>query len=123
VVTTFFDRARGMFAREQPATSTKPAVPAKKAVQSYHAVSIEPGRNCCHSARVLKGRRFLSRDAPALPLKNCISEDCTCHYTHHEDRRTGPRRARDMGVAIDGWIEKEQRGGSIRGRRKTDKTR
>jgi len=121
VATTIIERAIGLFAREQPSNG-KPAGTVKKAVQTNHAVSIETGRNCCHGARMLRGQRFLSREAPTLPLKNCGLDECTCHYTHHEDRRAGPRRARDMGVAIDGWIETDKRGGSFRGRRKTDKT-
>ncbi len=124
MATSFFSRARGMFS---PASTPKTAAPAKagklglKPDPKFHAVSVEPGRNCCHSARALQGQRFLSREAPALPLKNCMNEACTCSYVHHEDRRAGPRRARDMGVAIDGWIEAERRGGPIRGRRKIDK--
>jgi hypothetical protein len=70
---------------------------------------------------MLQGTRFLSREAPALPLKNCVNDECTCHYAHHDDRRIGPRRARDMGVAVDGWLEKDLRVGAVRGRRKTDK--
>jgi hypothetical protein len=120
VATTFISRARGIFSREaeKPAASGKAIL---KPVVKHHAVSVEPGRNCCHSARVLKGKRFLSREAPALPLKNCMNEECTCHYAHHEDRRDGPRRARDMGVAIDGWRETDHRIGTLRGRRKSDK--
>ena len=121
MVTTIIGRARGMFTRDEPAAAT-PVKPVKKPEQNFHAVSVQPGRNCCHGARVLKGQRFLSREAPQLPLKNCMNEECTCHYEHHDDRRRTPRRARDMGVAIDGWLESERRGGSFRGRRKTDKT-
>lgn len=112
-----------------PASVPRTAAPAKagkpglKPEQKFHAVTIEPGRSCCHSARALQGQRFLSREAPTLPLKNCMNGECTCSYVHHEDRRGGPRRARDMGVAIDGWVEAERRGGAIRGRRKIDKPR
>ena len=116
---TIISRAKGLFIREEPKASSNGAT--LKPVQKFHAVSIEPGRNCCHGARLLQGTRFLSREAPPLPLKNCNNEECTCHYAHHVDRRTGPRRARDMGVAIDGWLEKDHRQGTGRGRRKTDK--
>jgi hypothetical protein len=119
-VSTIISRARGLFfVREEPKPTSTKATP--KPVVKYHAVSIEPGRNCCHSARMLQGTRFLSREAPALPLKNCSNDQCTCHYAHHDDRRTRPRRARDMGVAVDGWLEKDLRVGAVRGRRKTDK--
>jgi hypothetical protein len=69
----------------------------------------------------MEGQRFLSREAPQLPLKDCASASCTCRYQHHEDRRRGPRRARDMGVAMDGWMETDQRVEKGRGRRKIDK--
>jgi hypothetical protein len=125
-VTTLIQRARGMFAIDPPVeaakTPEKPVV--RKASPSYHAVSIETGRNCCHEARALKGKRFLSREAPSLPLRNCSSDNCLCRYQHHEDRRAGPRRARDMGVAMDGWLEVDRRDTHTpgRGRRKSDKS-
>jgi hypothetical protein len=123
VTTSLFDRAKGMFARDEPVAADKSSKPvAKKITQTFHAVSIQPGRLCCHEARALQGQRFLSREAPPLPLKNCTCESCTCLYQHHDDRRAGPRRARDMGVAIDGWIEVDQRVEIGRGRRKIDKT-
>lgn len=119
---SFFDRAKGLFSRAEPVAASKAAKPvAKKITATFHAVSIQPGRPCCHEARALQGQRFFSREAPALPLRNCSSANCTCHYQHHDDRRVGPRRARDMGVAIDGWIEVDQRGQQGRGRRKIDK--
>jgi hypothetical protein len=119
-VATIISRVRGLFVRDEPKPS-RLAKAAPKSSQAFHAVSIEPGRNCCHSARELQGKRFLSREAPTLPLKNCTNGGCTCRYEHHEDRRVGPRRARDMGVAIDGWQEEDNRASSARGRRKTDK--
>lgn len=119
---TFFDRARGMFLRDETAAAARPAKPvAKKMTQTFHAVTIQTGRNCCHEARALQGQRFLSREAPSLPLKNCSSDSCLCHYLHHDDRRAGPRRARDMGVAMDGWLETDLRVQKGRGRRKADK--
>ena len=123
VPSSFFDRAKGMFSRVEPATADKASKPvAKKMTPSFHAVSIQPGRRCCHEARALQGQRFLSREAPALPLRNCNCENCMCLYQHHDDRRAGPRRARDMGVAIDGWIDVDKRLETGRGRRKSDKT-
>jgi hypothetical protein len=121
VATTIFDLARGMFLRDEPTAAAGPAKPvAKKMTQTFHAVSIQAGRNCCRAARELQGHRFLSREAPSLPLKDCSSDNCMCHYQHHDDRRRGPRRARDMGVAMDGWLEVDQRVQKGRGRRKSD---
>lgn len=53
----------------------------------YHAVSIQPGPQACVAAKELRGQKFLSIDAPQLPLRNCSSGDCQCRFTHHADRR------------------------------------
>jgi hypothetical protein len=116
-VSDLFNRAKGLFGRGEPAP--KPA-PVKKPANAWHAVSIAPGPHTCMAARKLEGHRFLSRDAPPLPLKNCDSKECTCRYEHFDDRRKGPRRAREMGVAIDGYEDDERREGAKRGRRKAD---
>ena len=119
---SIFNRAKDLLGRTTPAAapSKTPAAPPKK-TNAHHAVAVAPGPNCCVAARKLDGRRFLSRDAPVLPLKDCNRTDCTCRYQHYEDRRRGPRRARDLGVAVDGYIEQDRRGEEIRGRRKADK--
>ena len=128
VASNFFDRALGMFDRAKPTATARPTRPDKpekpgaNPPQAYHAVSIQPGNPCCQRARALQGQRFLSRDAPPLPLKNCSRETCTCHYQHYDDRRGGPRRAREIGVAMDGWHAVEQRTEQGRGRRKTDRS-
>ena len=118
---SFIARAKGLIGLPNPSGEPgKPAAAPKKAIAAHHAVSIATGPRCCGSARELRGERFLSRDAPRLPLKDCDRDDCTCRYEHHQDRRKGLRRARDLGVAIDGWIEQDQRGKQMRGRRKGD---
>jgi len=123
VSSTFFDRARGMFLRDEPVVAKKPDKPvAKKMTQTFHAVTIQAGRHCCQEARALQGHRFLSREAPSLPLRNCSSDNCQCLYQHFDDRRAGPRRARDMGVAMDGWTDADLRAQKGRGRRKADKS-
>jgi hypothetical protein len=116
---TLFARARSLFGAPAPEAPAKPAGSAAKKM-AFHAVSIAPGHRCCAAANELRGERFLSRDAPKLPLPECDRTDCTCRYEHHDDRRKGPRRARDMGVALDGWVETENRASEKRGRRKTD---
>jgi hypothetical protein len=112
----FLKKAKGLFGRE---AEPKP-VPAKKPANLYHAVSIMPGPRCCAAARDLVGQRFLSRQAPPLPLKGCDRASCECHYEHHPDRRKTPRRARDLGVSVDGYDGNDQRTGTRRGRRKSD---
>ncbi len=89
----------------------------------YHAVSIMPGQRACKAARTSMLSRFLSSEAPALPLKTCDAGQCTCRYQHHPDRRAEePRREEDVGINTlngrwDGRVERRQTG---RGRRITD---
>lgn len=110
-------RARDLIDSVAPA---KPEPP-KKAPNAFHAVSVVPGPQACAAARSLGDKRFLSREAPKLPLRECDSGQCTCYYAHHADRRKGPRRANEMGVALDGYTDREKRSGPKRGRRKSDK--
>jgi hypothetical protein len=118
VAVDFFNRAKGFLGGREPA----PAVaPAKKPNTSFHAVTIEPGSGCCAAAKTLTDQRFLSRIAPPLPLKACTRDDCTCRYIHYADRRQDYRRARDMGVAVDGWVETDRRYKTGRGRRQSDR--
>ena len=64
----------------------------------WHAVSIVPGASCCSTARSLAGRRYLSSEpAPTVPLPGCSLAKCSCHYRHHDDRRSN-RRATDRPV-------------------------
>jgi hypothetical protein len=112
------NRARSLFGRAEAAPA---AVAPKKAVQHFHAVTIAAGPRACAAARLLQGQRFLSRDAPPLPLKGCSCAKCECHYAHYDDRRQMGRRASDLGVSIDGYTEDEKRGSAKRGRRKSDK--
>lgn len=112
-----FKRAKALLGRGEPEPGP---VTAKKPVNPFHAVSIAPGLRACAAALELRDQRFLSREAPVLPLKNCTNPECTCRYEHYEDRRRGPRRAREMGVAIDGYEDSERRSKNKRGRRKSD---
>jgi len=83
----------------------------------FHAVSIVTGTYCCAAARQYADRRFLSSEAPRLPLEACTATECRCRYRHHDDRRRGPRRAADGGFARPyGGQERRTRAG----RRETD---
>jgi len=62
----------------------------------YHAVSIQIGYGACQEARDCAGKRFLSAEAPTLPLGGCDAASCRCRYVHHDDRREGPRRESDV---------------------------
>lgn len=119
---SFFAKARELLGgpATEPPASARPAAKKKMSV-AYHAVSIMPGHRCCAAAQDLRGQRFLSREAPALPLKECDRADCSCRYEHFDDRRAKARRARDMGVSVDGWLEEERRKPIKRGRRTSDR--
>jgi hypothetical protein len=58
----------------------------------FHAVSILAGPACRRTADEYAGKRFLSREAPQLPLETCDRAKCRCRYAHHEDRRSGEDR-------------------------------
>lgn len=59
----------------------------------WHAVCIDAKPLSCAEAHSIRKRRFLSKEAPALPLEGCSNrERCPCTYKHHDDRRNKPRR-------------------------------
>ncbi len=117
LVNDLFKRAKAFFGHSEPEAKPEPA---KKPVKPWHAVSIAPGINACAAANELRDHRFLSREAPPLPLKKCDQAACTCRYEHYGDRRKGPRRASEIGVTIDGYIAQERRAPIKRDRRKRD---
>ena len=72
--------------------SGKPSVDSKR----WHAISVKPGAGACPAANSVRDQRWLSREAPQLPLPGCTRPDaCHCTYRHHDDRRAGGRRAED----------------------------
>jgi hypothetical protein len=95
------DERKGLFAwfgRKD----TPPVVPRERprSDQPFHAVSIETGPQACDAAKARAGYRFLSREAPRLPLRDCTCAQCTCRYLHHADRRTFARRISDNRDAV-----------------------
>ena len=61
---------------------------------AFHAVSILAAEDCCTAVNSIGIQRFLSEEAPALPLENCGAAECRCRYVHHTDRRSGARDRR-----------------------------
>ena len=92
--------------------------PAVRSENKYHAVSIMPGEHACPAAFRFVGQRFLSRQAPPLPLPTCDAFQCTCRFKHHKDRRAGPRRRSDIGLMPGAYAGSERR--QARGRRAED---
>jgi hypothetical protein len=60
----------------------------------FHAVSILPAEESCPAVESIKVQRFLSEDAPGLPLAGCGAVNCRCKYIHYADRRSGARDRR-----------------------------
>lgn len=58
----------------------------------YHCVEIRSGNAACRAVRSLELTRFLSDEAPRLPVPGCTAQKCTCRYVHFEDRRQQDRR-------------------------------
>lgn len=92
----------------------------KSSASHWHAVAIKPKGQCCEAVQAHRTGRFLSSDAPRLPLPECSSADtCTCVYKHHADRRAQPRRQEERdGLRRSGKVEQERR--LTHDRRKTD---
>ena len=84
----------------------------------WHAVSVIPCRGACVAARESSRVRFLSKEAPVLPLSGCPLRVCECRYRHHEDRRRSLRRTADVVSTNRYWGGRERR--EARGRRATD---
>lgn len=59
---------------------------------SYHCVEVCAGNPACESVRQLGHVRFLSQEAPSLPVSDCSISSCTCSFIHHDDRRDDDRR-------------------------------
>ena len=88
-------------------------------VGSFHAVSIRCPGNACAAAKNLRETRFLSNDAPDLPLQDCSNRStCNCRYKHFEDRRIDFRRDVDFGLPLRLPPGDERR--HVRGRRASD---
>ncbi len=89
----------------------------RRVVNPYHAVGISPALGCCKAATELKGRRFLSAEAPKIPLPACDAASCKCRFTHFDDRRDDHDR-RQVKLNALGLLTRERRRGH--GSRTTD---
>lgn len=58
----------------------------------FHCVEIRSGPTACEAVRQIGKTRFLSDEAPSLPLAGCTNQNCTCSYAHFDDRREHDRR-------------------------------
>jgi hypothetical protein len=60
----------------------------------YHCVAIHHDHEdgACAAVKRLSGQRFLSKEAPPIPLPACDAASCRCRYLHFEDRRQSGER-------------------------------
>jgi len=65
---------------------------------AFHAVSLKYSSSACDAAKAMTGRRFLSSEAPKLPLPGCDAAECRCGFAHHSDRRSGTDRRSPFGA-------------------------
>ena len=86
---------------------------------SYQAVSIRHATRCCQAASDADEQRFLSTEAPTLPLTECSAPgQCRCKYRYHTDRREDYRRDTDFGLPERGFFGGNRR--NLTGRRTSD---
>lgn len=116
--------------------TSRPARLKKSRISSpYHCVAIRyPGDQACEAVRKLEpkshlsGRaplfiethkRYLSGEAPLLPLPGCTATYCQCRYVHYEDRREHNRRhlyQQQHAASIPTSVGRERRSGTDRRR-------
>jgi hypothetical protein len=85
----------GKISRKQPAKKTAPIARPQRPnnIGNFHAVEIAPSIKCCTAAMHAKGKRFLLREAPRLPLEACtMPTKCLCKFRKNADRRDTDRR-------------------------------
>lgn len=87
--------------------------------QAWHSVSIIRGRHACAAVVQLNAQKWLSAQAPQLPIKGCDAQQCECRYRHHADRRSADRRETD-GMVSGPPKNGERRTGQIDRRRKDE---
>jgi hypothetical protein len=109
------DRLLGWIGRDRSPARAAAARPL--GAHPYHAVAVMPGVSACAAAKAIKGVRFLSREAPRLPLPDCpCAAVCRCRFAKYPDRRHHERR--DIGSSHR-WYPGADRRRSP-GRRSTD---
>ena len=88
----------------------------------YQAVSIHSYKGSCDAAEGVRGTRFLTGEAPQIPLENCTADKCHCVYWHHEDRRSGENDRRKRHELEDEFLATPnyENRRNVRGRRASD---
>jgi hypothetical protein len=81
--------------RADPARKAEPNAKPKRSniTGDFRAVEIAPGIICCAAAKHARGRPYLLRQAPRMPLYGCtMPMNCSCKFRKNADRRDNDRR-------------------------------
>jgi hypothetical protein len=106
--------------RKSGKTNADKPVGSAARVNPWHAVSVLTGPDSCGPARSLGAVRFLSTEAPRLPLSQCPTPAlCRCGYKHYDDRRLQARRREDRTGYRPHYDSSQERRGQ-QDRRSTD---
>jgi len=83
----------------------------KPRANPYHAVSVEAPIGACAAATAVRDQRYLSTEAPSLPLAGCSDPArCKCRYKHWDDRRQeDDRRSPIQGIGAQYHAENDRR--------------
>jgi hypothetical protein len=94
---SWFRRRLGMSRIERAAGTRISQSPDIRVTNPWHAVAVTtPAGTCCRASLQARKIRYLSSEAPPLPLSGCTqAKQCVCKYKHFPDRRAGPRRVTD----------------------------
>ena len=91
----------GWFKGGKSKSSQSTGAPKASAKPDFRAAEIIPGNDgACAAARGLAGKRFLAKQVPLIPLRDCDYPNCHCSYRRHPDRRHKSRRASDLGGEV-----------------------
>jgi hypothetical protein len=66
----------------------------------YYGVSVQPGPEACKDVEKIRSQRFLTTEAPKLPLPGCSRSHCRCTVIPEDDRRAGFDRRGDSFAAL-----------------------
>ena len=114
------NKAQNRTPERQVRKARKPVLAQASSDTQWRAVKMKPGLMCCRVAEVMRGKVFLASEAPTFPLKECKQKECSCKYTHLEDRRDEDdrRQATEYLDELYDMHQKDRR--KSKGRRFTD---
>src|SRR5215217_1713643 len=98
-----------LVSRRGPPVPTRPARPPPKAGGRFGGVEIRTRSAACRAAHALEGTRFLSKNAPTLPLPDCTAAQCSCTFSKLTDRRTEGRRLEHGGLSASFFLATNRR--------------